>query len=79
VESSKANRKTAAEAIEILATAYRSSSYFEKTTDQIGEMKSMVSGVPVTIEDENIPDSDDIFLWLFSKPTEKYRTDCKEQ
>jgi hypothetical protein len=43
VESSKTKRKTAAEAIDILATAYRSSGYFEKTTDQIVEMKSMVS------------------------------------
>jgi hypothetical protein len=44
VESSdKAKRKTAAdEAIEILATAYRSSIYLDKTTDQIVEMKSMV-------------------------------------
>lgn len=43
VESSdKAKRKTAAdEAIEILATAYRSSIYLDKTTDQIVEMKSM--------------------------------------
>ncbi|CAN6355825.1 unnamed protein product [Urochloa humidicola] len=41
VESSKANRKTAAEAIEILTTAYKSSSYSEKTTDQIVEMKHM--------------------------------------
>lgn len=40
VESSK--RKTAAEAIEILATAYRSSIYLAKTTDQILEMKSTV-------------------------------------
>jgi hypothetical protein len=43
VESSdKAKRKTAAEAIEILATAYRSSIYLAKTTDQILEMKSTV-------------------------------------
>ncbi|XP_066334318.1 ABC transporter G family member 1-like [Miscanthus floridulus] len=41
VESSKAKRKTAAEAIDILATAYRSSSYLEKTTEQIVEMKNM--------------------------------------
>ncbi|CAD6255627.1 unnamed protein product [Miscanthus lutarioriparius] len=41
VESSKTKRKTAAEAIDILATAYRSSDYFEKTTDQIVEMKNM--------------------------------------
>jgi len=43
VESSKAKRKTAAEAIDILATAYRSSRYLEKTTEQIVEMKNMVS------------------------------------
>ncbi|CAD6252513.1 unnamed protein product [Miscanthus lutarioriparius] len=41
VESSTANRKTAAEAIDILATAYRSSNYLEKTTEQIVEMKNM--------------------------------------
>ncbi|RCV18409.1 hypothetical protein SETIT_3G299000v2 [Setaria italica] len=41
VESSKANRKTAAEAIDILTTAYKSSSYAEKTTYQIVEMKNM--------------------------------------
>ncbi|CAL4892522.1 unnamed protein product [Urochloa decumbens] len=41
VESSKANRKTAAEAIDILTTAYKSSSYSEKTTHQIVEMKHM--------------------------------------
>lgn len=41
VEGSKANRKTAAEAIDILATAYKSSSYSAKTTDQIVEMKHM--------------------------------------
>ncbi|KAK3136485.1 hypothetical protein QOZ80_5BG0436190 [Eleusine coracana subsp. coracana] len=39
VEGSKANRKTAAEAIDILTSAYKSSSYWEKTTDQIVEMK----------------------------------------
>ena len=47
MESSKAKRKTAAEAIDILATAYRSSSYLEKTTEQIVEMKNMVSWAPV--------------------------------
>ncbi|RLM98686.1 ABC transporter G family member 11-like [Panicum miliaceum] len=41
VESSKTNRKTAAEAIDILTTAYKSSSYAEKTTYQIVEMKHM--------------------------------------
>ncbi|CAN6328929.1 unnamed protein product [Urochloa humidicola] len=41
VENSKANRKTAAEAIEILTNAYKSSSYSEKTTDQIVDMKHM--------------------------------------
>ncbi|CAL4994692.1 unnamed protein product [Urochloa decumbens] len=41
VESSKANRKAAAEAIDILTTAYKSSSYAEKTTYQIVEMKHM--------------------------------------
>ncbi|KAJ1294601.1 hypothetical protein BS78_01G157400 [Paspalum vaginatum] len=41
VESSKETRKTAAEAIDILATAYKSSSYSAKTTDQIVEMKHM--------------------------------------
>jgi len=41
VESSKTNRKTAAEAIDILTTAYKSSSYAEKTTYQIVEMKQM--------------------------------------
>jgi hypothetical protein len=43
VESSKTKRKTAAESIDILAPAYRSSGYFEKTTNQIVEMKNMVS------------------------------------
>jgi hypothetical protein len=43
VESSKANRKTAAEAIEILTSAYKSSTYSEKTTNQLVEMKHMVS------------------------------------
>ncbi|CAN6374685.1 unnamed protein product [Urochloa humidicola] len=41
VESSKANRKSAAEAIDILTTAYKSSSYAEKTTYQIVEIKHM--------------------------------------
>ncbi|WVZ59802.1 hypothetical protein U9M48_009900 [Paspalum notatum var. saurae] len=41
VESSKESRKTAAEAINILANAYKSSSYSAKTTDQIVEMKHM--------------------------------------
>jgi hypothetical protein len=43
VESSKANRKTAAEAIDILTTAYQSSIYAEKTKSQIVEMKHMVN------------------------------------
>lgn len=46
MESSKANRKTAAEAIELLVTAYGSSSYLQKMTDQIVEMKNMVSRIP---------------------------------
>ncbi|CAL4994678.1 unnamed protein product [Urochloa decumbens] len=41
VESSKASRKAAAEAIDILTTAYKSSSYAEKATYQIVEMKHM--------------------------------------
>ena len=54
MESSKAKRKTAAEAIDILATAYRSSNYLEKTTEQIVEMKNMVSWAPVpTTGNEN--------------------------
>ncbi|XP_062203968.1 ABC transporter G family member 1-like [Phragmites australis] len=39
VGSSKANRKMAAEAIDILTSAYKSSNYSEKTTGQIVEMK----------------------------------------
>ncbi|KAF0889752.1 hypothetical protein E2562_030526 [Oryza meyeriana var. granulata] len=42
VESSKANRKIAAEAIEILTNAYQSSTYAEKTTNEIVEMKGKV-------------------------------------
>ncbi|KAL6854391.1 hypothetical protein ACP4OV_019294 [Aristida adscensionis] len=41
VENSKSNRKTAAEAIDILTSAYKSSTYLEKTIDQIAEMKHM--------------------------------------
>lgn len=41
VESSKAERKTAAEAIDILTNAYQSSSYSEKTANQRVEMKEM--------------------------------------
>ena len=73
MESSTANRKTAAEAIDILATAYGSSSYFEKTTDQIVEMKNMVSRIPVRpspyypISIKNIPhrSKTNIFTDLF--------------
>lgn len=43
VESSKARRKTAAEAIEILTDAYQSPAYSEKTMDRIAEMKGIVS------------------------------------
>ncbi|XP_040385389.1 ABC transporter G family member 1-like isoform X2 [Oryza brachyantha] len=45
MESSKANRKTAAEATEILTNAYLSSSYSEKTANEIAEMKGM-DGAP---------------------------------
>jgi hypothetical protein len=43
VESSKARRKTAAEAIEILTDAYQSPAYSEKTMNRIAEMKQIVS------------------------------------
>ena len=43
VESSKARRKMAAEAIEILTDAYQSPAYSEKTMDRIAEMKGIVS------------------------------------
>ncbi|KAM0893120.1 hypothetical protein ACQ4PT_025319 [Festuca glaucescens] len=42
VESSKARRKTAAEAIDILTDAYQSPAYSEKTMNQIAEMKGIV-------------------------------------
>uniref|UniRef100_M8C413 ABC transporter G family member 11 n=1 Tax=Aegilops tauschii TaxID=37682 RepID=M8C413_AEGTA len=45
VESSKARRKTAAEAIEILTDAYQSPAYSEKTMDRIAEMKG-IGGAP---------------------------------
>lgn len=41
MESSKANRKTAAEATNILTNAYHST-YSEKTANEIVEMKGMV-------------------------------------
>ncbi|KAM0893119.1 hypothetical protein ACQ4PT_025319 [Festuca glaucescens] len=41
VESSKARRKTAAEAIDILTDAYQSPAYSEKTMNQIAEMKGI--------------------------------------
>ncbi|KAL6643465.1 hypothetical protein ACP70R_018231 [Stipagrostis hirtigluma subsp. patula] len=40
-ENSKASRKTASEAIDILTSAYKTSSYSEKTINQIVEMKHM--------------------------------------
>jgi hypothetical protein len=43
VEGSKAIRKTAAEAIDILTSTYKSSIYSEKMINQIVEMKHMVS------------------------------------
>jgi hypothetical protein len=43
VESSKARRKTAAEAIDILSDAYQPPAYSEKTTNRIAEMKQIVS------------------------------------
>jgi hypothetical protein len=43
VESSKARRKTAAEAIDILTDAYQSPAYSEKTMNRIAEMKQIVS------------------------------------
>uniref|UniRef100_A0A0D9XYR3 ABC transporter domain-containing protein n=1 Tax=Leersia perrieri TaxID=77586 RepID=A0A0D9XYR3_9ORYZ len=45
VESSKAKRKTAAEATEILTNVYQSSTYSEKTSNEIAEMKGM-GGAP---------------------------------
>uniref|UniRef100_A0A0E0MLQ0 ABC transporter domain-containing protein n=1 Tax=Oryza punctata TaxID=4537 RepID=A0A0E0MLQ0_ORYPU len=45
MESSKANRKTAVEATEILTNAYQSSTYSEKTSNEIVEMKGM-GGAP---------------------------------
>ncbi|XP_052139245.1 ABC transporter G family member 1-like [Oryza glaberrima] len=45
MESSKANRKTAAEATNILTNAYHSSTYSEKTANEIVEMKGM-GGTP---------------------------------
>ncbi|KAM0893124.1 hypothetical protein ACQ4PT_025321 [Festuca glaucescens] len=45
VESSKARRKTAAEAIDILTDAYQSPAYSEKTTNRIAEMKQ-IGGAP---------------------------------
>ncbi|XP_037452782.1 ABC transporter G family member 11-like isoform X2 [Triticum dicoccoides] len=45
VESSKARRKPAAEAIEILTDAYQSPAYSEKTMDRIAEMKG-IGGAP---------------------------------
>jgi hypothetical protein len=52
-----------------LATAYRSSSYLEKTTEQIIEMKNMVSWAPVTTGNESTPDRDESFSRLFNEPT----------
>nr|BAJ97265.1 predicted protein [Hordeum vulgare subsp. vulgare] len=45
VESSKASRKTAAEAIKILTDAYQSPAYSEKIMDRIAEMKG-IGGAP---------------------------------
>ncbi|XP_051194625.1 ABC transporter G family member 1 [Lolium perenne] len=45
VESSKARRKTAAEAIDILTDAYQSPAYSEKTANRIAEMKQ-IGGAP---------------------------------
>ncbi|CAM0957579.1 unnamed protein product [Alopecurus aequalis] len=44
VESSKASRKTAAEAIDILTNAYQSPAYLGETTSRIGEMKQINGG-----------------------------------
>jgi hypothetical protein len=41
VKSSKATRKTAAEAIDILTQAYQSPAYLEKTVSKIAEMKQI--------------------------------------
>lgn len=49
VESSKASRKTAAEAIKILTDAYQSPAYSEKIMDRIAEMKGIVSLLTSTI------------------------------
>ncbi|XP_047042706.1 ABC transporter G family member 1-like [Lolium rigidum] len=44
VKSSKATRKTAAEAIDILTQAYQSPAYLEKTVSKIAEMKQINGG-----------------------------------
>jgi hypothetical protein len=52
VESSKARRKTAAEAIEILTDAYQSPAYSEKTMNRIAEMKQMASSLHTRFHEE---------------------------
>jgi hypothetical protein len=57
VEGSKAIRKTAAEAIDILTSTYKSSIYSEKMINQIVEMKHMVSWIPARAPYCHIPDN----------------------
>lgn len=49
VEDSRYRRKTAAKAIDTLTNAYQSSAYSEKTTNQIIQMKEMVSKLHIQI------------------------------